>query len=265
MIGKFLFLGTGASTGVPLLGCSCPVCSSSSHFNKRLRPSGLVTLGDKVLLIDVGPDFRTQALTHNIRHIDGVMITHTHYDHIAGLDDLRPFNFLQGRKMPCLLSKESFDDLKIRYYYIMAAVAGGSVSCTQLQFHTLKKDCGEVHFLEIPLSFCSYFQNGMKVTGFRIGNFAYITDICQFEEKIFEIFSGVEVLVLSSLKETSSPAHLSLDQGVGFAKKLGVKECYFTHIGHEMDHEAANRTLPSNMRLAYDGLEISFTLPDIST
>lgn len=256
MRGTFLFLGTGASAGVPLIGCKCAVCASASLKNKRLRPSGLVRVGGKVLLVDVGPDFRTQALQHHIDHLDGLLLTHTHYDHIAGIDELRLFNVRQKMAMPCLLSRESFQDIQRRYYYLFTSE--GTTSA-KLDFSILPQERGKVEFLGLPVRYCSFSQASMKVTGFRFGDFAYISDIRNFDEPIFETLQGVRKLVLSSLKPENSPFHLSFDEARAFAKRVGASETWLTHLGHFIDHDEGNALLPPEMRIAYDGLTLEFT------
>ena len=135
MRGSFLFLGSGASLGVPVIGCSCSICQSHSPYNHRLRPSGLITIDNKTFLIDAGPDLRTQALKYHLKHLDGLLLTHTHFDHVAGLDDLRPYSFFEKKALPCLLSKESFDQLKICYHYLMHPLEGEITSTKHFQFH----------------------------------------------------------------------------------------------------------------------------------
>lgn len=256
MKGTFLLLGTGASAGVPLIGCKCAVCASASLKNKRLRPSGLVRVGGKVLLVDVGPDFRTQALQHHVDHLDGLLLTHTHYDHIAGIDEMRLFNVRQKMAMPCLLSQESFEDIQKRYYYFFL---NEGTTCAKFDFSILPKDIGKALFLGIPVRYCSFSQGPMKVTGFRFGDFAYISDIRKFDESIFAALQGVRALVLSSLKPDTSPFHLSFDEAIAFARRVGASETWLTHLGHFIDHEEGNALLPPEIRLAYDGLTLEFT------
>ena len=258
MIGKFTFLGTGASAGVPIIGCKCEVCLSSSPFNRRLRSSGLLSIGELRLLIDVGPDFRQQALSHQLDHIDGLLLTHTHFDHIAGIDELRVFYFQQKKPLPCLLSFESLEELKIRYSYLFQPIGTVPTMSVQMEMHLLEEDLGEVDFLGLKMGYCSYFQGNMKITGFRLGNFAYISDIKEYDASLFVALKGVEKLVVSALFEQSSQLHLSLDEAIDFSKKAGAKETYITHISHRMEYESVSKRLPSNIRLAFDGMEIAF-------
>lgn len=260
MKGTFQFLGTGGSAGVPVIGCTCSVCLSLSPFNRRLRPSGLLKVDGKTLLIDVGPDFRTQALTYHINHLDGLILTHTHYDHIAGIDELRVYYIQSQKALPCLLSEESFDDLKKRYYYLFQPIGKVPTLSAQLDIHLLPEDEGEKEFLGLNIGYVSYVQGGCKVNGFRFGDFAYISDIREFNPSIFDKLQGLNTLVLSSLREERSILHFSIPEAIEFAEKVGAKQTWITHISHGLDHETTNRKLPKSIQLGYDGLELEFTL-----
>ncbi len=258
--GRFLFLGTAASAGVPVIGCKCSVCSSSSPYDRRLRPSGLLKIGDLSFLIDVGPDFREQALKYGIDSLSGLLLTHTHYDHIAGIDELRIYYLKTQKKLPCLLSKESLEDLQKRYDYIFQPMKEGSLLSAQIACTVLEKDAGKVDFLGVEFGYMSYFQGGAKVTGFRIGDFAYISDISKYDPSIFSALKGVNTLVLSALREEPSPHHLSLDEAVEFSRGAKAKITRLTHISHGLDHEKINRKLPPSIQLGYDGLEMDINL-----
>ena len=258
MIGKFLFLGTSASAGVPIIGCKCPVCTSSSPRNHRLRPAGLLQVAGRTLLIDVGPDFRQQALKYQIDAPDGLILTHTHYDHIAGIDELRVYYVRSKKPFPCLLSQESFEDLKRRSYYLFWPSGEASTLSAQLDFTVLDGDEGEIDFLGIRLGYVSYFQGEMKVNGFRCGDFAYISDIREYGESIFSALKGVKKLVLSAISEEKSHFHLSLQEALDFARRVGAKETRLTHLTHSVEHERVNHKLPPDVQLGYDGLEMEF-------
>jgi len=257
---RFIFLGTGASAGVPVIGCSCTVCQSSSPYNKRLRTSGLLEVEGKKLLIDAGPDFRAQALKYRIDHLDGVLLTHTHYDHIGGLDELRVFYFKKKKALPCLLSQESLEELEVRYPYFMRPVGEGSPVAAQLEFYPVSQKWGHVEFGGLLWRYVSYFQAGMKVLGYRLGSFAYISDIRDYSPELFLQLQGVETLVVSALRHTASSMHFSLEEGITFAKKVGASRTFFTHIAHDLDHESTNKILPKEVQLSYDGLEMEFTI-----
>lgn len=257
---ELLFLGTGGSLGVPVVGCKCEVCQSTSVHNKRLRPSALLRINQRTYLIDCGPDYRFQALSNHIDHLDGVIFTHAHHDHSAGIDELRVHSFKNKTPMLCVMSPETYTDLSTRFYYIFGAER--AMFTANLAPIIMEGDQGAVQMHDIVVRYNSYFQAGMKVNGLRLGNMAYISDIKDYNESVFEFLEGVEVLVLSALRYLPSPMHLSIDQAVAFAQRVGAKQTWFTHISHELDHEKANAYLPDNIRLSYDGLVIPF-IPEI--
>lgn len=259
MKGKFLFLGTSASAGVPVIGCKCKVCTSDSSHNKRLRPSGYLEARGKKLLIDVGPDFRQQALKFGIDHPDGLLLTHTHYDHIAGIDELRIFYVRSKKPFPCLLSKESLDELKIRYHYLFRLVSETPTLAAQLQYQVLEGERGETEFLGVPIRYFSYRQIGMKVNGFRIGDFAYVTDIRDFDDSVYSELEGVRKLVLGALRFEPSPFHFSIEEAIAFSDRVGAEETRLTHVSHNVEHTAVNQKLPPHIQLGFDGYQMDFT------
>ena len=210
--------------------------------------------------MDIGPDFRSQALRYQIDHLDGLILTHTHYDHIAGIDELRIFYLRQQRPFPCLLSWESLEDLKRRYNYFFQPIGEVPTLSAQLEFFLCEEEIGELEFLGLKVGYCSYLQGGTKVNGFRVGDFAYFTDIKDYDDSVFLLLRGVQTLVLSALREESSPLHLAVQEAVDFAKRAGVKKCYLTHISHALDAESAPRQLPPEVELAFDGLRVQVTL-----
>jgi phosphoribosyl 1,2-cyclic phosphate phosphodiesterase len=253
---KLLFLGTGGSAGIPMIGCKCAVCLSTDSHNKRMRPSALLEIGEKKILIDVGPDFRMQALRFGIDHLDGVILTHSHFDHVAGLDELRAFYLLYHTTLPLLVSTSTLQDLKKRYEYLFHKKSLGISLSAQLEFILLEQDRGQVSFCDIPLSYVSYEQGGMTVNGFRYKNFAYISDIRHYPETIFQDLAGVHTLVLSSPSPRSSLMHLSFDEAIAFVEKVGATKTYIMHISHEIDHSEGNNYFPETIELAYDGLSV---------
>lgn len=262
MQAKFQFLGTGASSGVPLIGCHCPVCSSTSPYDKRLRPAGWVQAGGLSLLFDAGPDFRQQALRAGIEKVDALFLTHTHYDHIAGIDELRIFYLHHKKHLPCYLSLESLDDLKKRYSYFFEPIREGASLSARFDFHLLEGEVGEVALRGKKVSYFSYAQVGMKVNGFRLGEFAYLTDIRDYPQSLFSHLRGVRYLALGALSPEPSKIHFSFEEAIHFAKRVGAQETYFTHMSHNITHEEGGRLLPVGMSLAYDGLSLEFQWTD---
>lgn len=260
MEGSFLFLGTGGSMGVPVLGCPCSVCQSASPKNKRYRPSGLIEVGGKKILIDCGPDFRMQGLSAALSTIDGIVMTHTHYDHIGGFDDLRAFFLGREEAIPCLASQDTASDIMKRFDYIFFPKEGKRTLLPKIDLQILEKDRGETTFQGLPLRYLTYEQIGMKVNGVVCGNFAYLSDMCHYPETIFDDLKGVEILVVSALRFTPSPFHFTVDQAVDFSRRVGAKETWLTHIAHELDHDKTNAYLPANVRMAYDGLRLKFSV-----
>ncbi len=255
MHAQFLFLGTGGSLGIPVISCHCRVCRSLSPLNKRFRPSGLLTIGNKRFLIDAGPDFRLQALKFGIQHLDGVLLTHMHYDHIGGLDELRIFYIMHHKKLACLSSKETFDELHHRFHYLFRK---GGENCPQLDFTVLEEDFGRIEFQGIPIDYLSYYQAGMKVTGYRVGPFAYISDIRKYDISIVDLLKGVDILVLSALRYTASEVHFSIEEAIEFSRDVGARHTFLMHIAHDIEHEETNAKLPDGILLSHDGLEIVF-------
>lgn len=257
MKGEFVFLGTGGSSGVPVIGCKCSVCASSLSQNRRLRSAGLFQVEGKNILVDVGPDFRAQALQQQIDYLDAVLLTHAHADHIGGIDDLRAYYFLSRQKLSCTLSQETFEEVKRRYYYLLDSPISGKSLSAQLDFRVLEGETGKFSIEGIPFQFFSYFQSDMKVTGYRLGNFAYVSDIRTFSEEIFHHLEGVEILVLSALRHVPTPIHFSVEEAVAFSRRVGAKMTYLTHIAHDLEYTETNALLPPDVRMSYDGLKIS--------
>lgn len=256
---QLLFLGTGGSMGIPVIGCHCDVCLSDSPYNRRLRTSALLMVKGQHILIDAGPDFRIQALKHEINRLDGVLFTHTHYDHTAGIDELRVYYMHHQSMIPCLLSEITAHELTRRFHYLFTNQTSVNQLTTKIVLHTLEGEKGSVIFLGMKVGYVTFEQAGMLVNGFRFGNLGYISDIKNYPETIFDDLDGVETLVLSALRFQPSPLHFTIDEAVVFAQRLGIKKTWLTHIAHEVDHEATNVDLPSNIQLAYDGLSIPFT------
>ncbi len=250
----FTFLGTGTSQGVPIIGCPCEVCQSTDKKDKRLRVSGLLKIGDKALVIDCGPDFRQQMLREEVTDIDAILITHEHNDHIIGLDDVRPINFLHEKDMPVYADERVQEELKIRFSYIFAENKYPGAPRVSLQ--TIKAgekfQIGNIEILPIEV-----MHGNLPILGFRIEQFAYLTDVKTISDLEIEKLQNLDVVVLSALHHKEHHSHSTLAQAIELAKRINSKRTYFIHFSHHFGlHEELETTLPPSMSLAYDGLAI---------
>lgn len=254
---RFLFMGTGSSLGVPVIGCSCPTCSSSDPRDFRLRPGYLISYLGKSIWVDPSQDFRAQALKHHVNVLDGVLITHAHHDHTAGIDDLRVFNKIHRRPLPCLMSRATYEDLNVRYHYIFDQGHVAKSLVSNIAVHLMENDSGEIDFLGIPWRYFSFFQAGMLVHGFRLGNFAFLSDIRDYSSDLFDHLIGIKTLVISALRVESSDIHLNIQEAIDFSKRIEATNTWFTHVAHEVKYADVEEKLPEGFHLAYDGLEIN--------
>ena len=249
---EVIILGTGTSHGVPMIGCRCAVCTSEDPRDKRTRPSIFVRFGDVRLLVDTAPELRLQCLTHGIEAVDAVLFTHHHADHVAGLDDLRRFNWLMKKSMPCYGTPRTLEAIRRMFAYAFEPAADSPHSRPQLELHPIDREpftVGGETIVPIPL-----MHGPMPVLGFRVGRFAYCTDCSHVAEESLALLRDLEVLVLDALRPDPHPTHLSVEQAVDMAQRIGAGRTYFTHMAHQLKHSDTNRGLPAGMELAYDGL-----------
>ena len=250
---KVTFLGTGTSQGIPVIGSNHPVCLSDDPRDKRLRVSVLIEWDEYTYVIDCGPDFRHQMLTNNVSRIDGVVFTHEHADHTAGLDDIRPFFFRQG-DIPVYAHKRVLGELKRRFDYIFANENRypGAPAVVENEVRNEPFLLGNLTVIPIDV-----MHNRLQVFGYRFGDFAYLTDVKTVPEKEMSKLRGLDVLVVNALRVDPHHSHFNLEEALDFVKTIGPERAYFTHISHLLGfHEEVQRMLPPNVFLAYDNLSI---------
>ena len=250
---KVTFLGTGTSQGVPIIGCDCEVCRSTDEKDKRLRSSILIEDEGKVFVIDTGPDFRQQMLREDVKRLDAVIFTHEHRDHIAGLDDIRPYNYFTNRPVAVYATEETQQALRREYSYIFELPTYPGIP--EVKMHHINGEpftIGKTQFIPIQV-----MHHRLPVLGFRVNNFTYITDANSIPEKEKEKIYGSEVLVLNALRREKHISHFTLDEAIEVINELKPKEAYLTHISHQLGkHADVEKELPPHIHLAYDGLKI---------
>lgn len=247
-------LGSGTSTGVPLIGCDCVVCTSRSPKNKRLRTSIKIKSKTTTVVIDTTPDFRYQMLRTQTTHIDAIVFTHPHRDHYAGLDDIRPFNFFSKKSMPIYANELTQVAIKRDFYY--AFEKDKDAGLPEMILHTIDKEAftiGDISFAPIHV-----MHREMPVLGFRMGDFTYITDANFIAASEIEKIKGSKILILNALRKETHPTHFNLDQALALIATLDIPTVYLIHFSHQIGlHEHVEASLPKGVHLAYDGLSFS--------
>ncbi|MFK8100984.1 MAG: MBL fold metallo-hydrolase [Saprospiraceae bacterium] len=252
---KITFLGTGTSQGIPVIGCECEVCGSDDPRDKRLRTSVLIEVGDKKIGVDAGPDFRQQMLRAKVQNLDALLLTHEHNDHIIGLDDVRPFNFRYKKDMPIYAVERVQAELKQRFAYIFAE--NPYPGAPRLALHTIDKD-HDFRVGDIPVTPIEVLHGKMPVLGFRIADFIYVTDAKIIEAESLAKMKKAKILVLNALHFKTHHSHLNLPEALEIIEKLQPERAYLTHFSHNLGtHEGISPSLPDNVFLAYDGLELT--------
>lgn len=247
------FLGTGTSQGVPVIACDCEVCHSVDYRDKRSRSSVHIDIDGLSLVVDTGPDFRSQMLRERIKKLDAILYTHAHKDHTAGMDDVRSFNFKQKMDMPVYAQSEVIDQLKKEFSYVFAETKYPGVP--RVETHEITNSPFEIgHVVVTPIKVMHY---KLPVFGFRIGDFTYITDANFIEESEKEKIRGSKVLVLNALQKEAHISHFTLDEAVSLAEELGAEQTYFTHMSHKIGKQRSiEKVLPDGIDFAYDGLKV---------
>lgn len=253
---RVTFLGTGTSTGVPVVGCRCRVCSSSHPYNQRLRQSVAIEAQGKHFLIDTTPDLRLQLLRHPIPRLDFVLFTHSHSDHLMGLDDIRPFNFRQREPIRAYANAMTTRAIRRAFSYIwdMSTQIGGGKP--QLELHEVDGPFSHdgIEIVPIPVE-----HGDWTILGFRLGTFAYITDTNGIPPSSMKLLEGVDTLALDGLRPAPAHStHFTIGEAVEVSQQIGARVTYLIHLTHEVDHETVEATLPENVHLAWDGLELEF-------
>jgi phosphoribosyl 1,2-cyclic phosphate phosphodiesterase len=249
---RLTFLGTGTSTGVPVPTCDCPVCTSDDPRDRRLRPSVLVEWSGASVLVDTATDLRQQALRHGIRRIDAVLFTHAHADHVLGLDELRLYNWRQRGPIPAYGSARTLEALRKTFWYVFD---DQPVESTKPAIETRVVDGPfTLHgrrVVPVPL-----YHGSMPILGFRIGRLAYLTDVSRIPESSYALLEGLDLLVLNALRDRPHPTHLTIEQALAEARRIGARQTYLTHLSHEVHHAMHSARLPRGVDLSYDGLSL---------
>jgi len=254
---KITVLGSGTSHGVPAIGCDCAVCTSPDPRDRRMRPSIYIESDRARILVDTSTDLRMQALAYGVRRVDAIVFTHSHADHVMGLDDVRRYNQMQGAAIPCYADAATIDALRQMFSYVFnppTQIGGG---LPQLVLHPITGPWSieDVRLVPVPL-----WHGKLPVLGFRIGAFAYLTDCNRIPDESWALLTadgGIKTIVLDALRHRSHSTHFSVSEAVDVVSRLGVERAYLTHISHDLGHAATNAQLPSGVELAYDGLVLT--------
>ena len=258
MVGRIVritFLGTGTSTGVPVVGCECETCRSSDPKDRRWRPSIYLELDDgPAVLVDASPDLRAQALAFGICRVDLILLTHSHADHVLGLDDVRIYNFRQRAAIPCLGDPRTLAAVRRMFAYVFDPATPRGGGLPQLVLFPLAGPFSTAHstFIPVPL-----LHGTLPILGYRVGAFAYLTDCNVIPEAAWPLLDDLDVLVLDALRRRPHKTHFNVEQAVETARRIGARQTYFTHMTHDLPHAATCADLPPGMALAHDGLGLT--------
>ncbi|MBA2423024.1 MAG: MBL fold metallo-hydrolase [Chitinophagales bacterium] len=251
---KITFLGTGTSQGIPVIGCECAICKSEDSKDQRLRTSIMIESDATCVVIDSGPDFRQQMLREKVKRVDAILFTHSHKDHIAGLDDIRAFNYFLDKPMDVFATEDVQQVIRSEYFYAFD-LNNTYPGIPKFRLHTIERELftiGDISFIPIEV-----FHHKLPVLGFRFHDFTYITDAKHISEVEKEKIRGSRWLVLNALRKEKHISHFSLEEAVTLAKEIGAEESYFTHISHQLGlHKMVSKSLPPNISLAFDGLKV---------
>ena len=252
MQARVTVLGSGTSHGVPMIGCSCAVCRSTDPRDQRTRPSVYVAVErGPAILIDTSTDLRLQALTHGVTRVDAILFTHSHADHIMGMDEVRRFNAVKGGPIPAYADARTAGDLRRTFSYVFEPPAekGGGIPQVNLTTITARFNIESVGVEPVPI-----FHGARPILGFRLGSFAYLTDCNRLADEAWPLLDGVDVLILDALRHRAHPTHFTVAEAIAVVSRIKPRQAYLTHICHDLPHAATNQALPPGVELAYDGL-----------
>ena len=249
---QITFLGTGTSTGIPVIACNCEVCHSKNKKNRRTRASLLVQYNGRNIIIDTAPELRLQCLACSVTHLDALLFTHTHADHVRGLDDIRVFNMLQDHSIPCYGNRQSIHEIRSQFSYIFAETQEGGGK-PKIDLFEVDQPFELFGRTIVPLA----VKHGIiDVLGFRIDNFAYITDASEVPKATIDTIQNLDTLVINALRHKPHVTHLSLDEALDIVRQAAPRQTFLTHLSHKIDHDAVQKSLPQNVNLAYDSLSL---------
>ncbi len=253
---QITLLGVGSSAGTPVVGCSCATCQSGNPRNKRSRCSSLITLptGENIL-IDTGPDLRNQALRENIKRVDAVLYTHTHADHLHGIDDMRAFCQIQRAQIPLFANQDAVTHIQNKFGYTLREPCD-YWDLPVLRAEVIKQPFELFNMRIIPIP---VLHGKIQIFGYRIGNLAYLTDVSEITESSLDLLQDLDVLLLDCLRETSHPTHINMEQSLNYISRIKAKQSYMIHMTHELEYEALSAKLPEHVFAGYDGLKLTFS------
>ena len=253
---QITMLGVGSSAGTPVVGCSCATCLSSDIRNKRTRCSSLITLDSgENILIDTGPDLRSQALREDIKRVDAVLYTHTHADHLHGIDDLRAFCVLQRKQIPLYAKQDATAHISQKFGYTLREPSDfWEMPVLRIEAIEAPFELFGVKITPIPV-----MHGRSQILGYRIGNFAYMTDVSEIPESSFALLKDLDVILLDCLRETAHQTHINMEQSLGYLSRIQAKQSYMIHMTHDLEYTTLTSKLPKNVFAGYDGLKLKLS------
>jgi phosphoribosyl 1,2-cyclic phosphate phosphodiesterase len=252
MKARVTVLGSGTSHGVPMIGCTCDVCRSADPRDRRTRPSIYLDVADgPKLLVDTSTDLRQQAITHGVERVDAILFTHSHADHVMGLDDSRRFSQMQKGAIPCYADAITVEALRKQFYYVFDPRTEKGGGLPQIELNTID---GPFAVAGVAVQPVPLMHGSRQVLGFRVGDFAYLTDTNHVPDAAWRLLDGVDTLILDALRHRPHPTHFTVAEALTVVERLQPRQTYFTHICHDLPHVATNESLPAGVELAYDGL-----------